>query len=145
MSKKTAKEALQQMYDDGVRQIDVYFAEDIQDGDTLWSVDVMCDPVNDICNTNWTWVVESINLFKECVEEEGYFVADDYEIITCNPFSERVVCGAINHWLVCNDLSINVQMIDVDDAVGSGYIRSLRDIDYESLIEDAIPWEDTKQ
>ena len=53
----TITEALQLMYDTGVRQIDIYYAELISDGETGWSVDVMCDPINDICESSWTWTI----------------------------------------------------------------------------------------
>lgn len=135
----TIVEAVQDMYDAGIRSIDIYYAELISDGETEWSVDVMCDPINDICESSWTWTVESGELFMEVIKEDGYFIPEDWIIVTGYPFSEDVVHDAISDWLVANELVMQVRVIDIDDATGSGYVRALRDMDLEHEIEDATP------
>lgn len=135
----TIKEALQLMYDAGIRQIDIYYAELVSDGETCFSVDVMCDPINDVCECSWTWTVESAELFIEVIEEDGYFIPEDWIIVTRYPFSEDVIHDAISDWLVVNELVMQVRVIDIDDAAGSGYVRKLRDMDLEYEIKHSTP------
>lgn len=135
----TIVEAVQFMYDEGIRSIDIYYAELISDGETEWAVDVMCDPINDICRSSWTWTVESIEEFIKILEEDGYFISDVWEIVTRYPFSENVVHDAISEWLLVNGFVMQVRVIDVDDATGSGYVRELRELDLEEEIANAAP------
>lgn len=135
----TIKEALQAMYDVGIQQIDVYYAEMIEDGETGWQVDVMCDPINDMCESSWTWRVTSVEELTKVIEEDEFFISEDWVVITNRPFSENTVRESIRKWLLANGFGMGVQMIDIDDAAGSGYVRELRDIRMEHEIANSVP------
>jgi len=135
----TIKEALQLMYDAGVRQIDIYFAELVNDGETNFSVDVMCDPINDMCESSWVWTVMSTKVFIRIIEEDKFFVPASWEIITDCPFSEDVVGEAVYEWVLANKLDVCVRVVDMDDAVGSGYIKRLREMNLEKEILNSTP------
>jgi hypothetical protein len=135
----TIQEALQAMYDVGTRQIDVYYTGMIEDDETDWQVDVMCDPINDMCESSWTWTVTSVEEFIKVIEEDEFFISEDWVVITNRPFSENTVRESIREWLLANGFDMGVQMIDVDDATGSGYVRELRNIDMEKQEQNAVP------
>ena len=131
----TLIEALQTLQDNGVRTIDVYFAEIINDGDTTWSVDVMCDAVNDMAKLPWTWTIYSLDEVKQILGEDRVFVCDNWDIIVDVPFSDQVVCPAIDEWLLVNDIKLKTRLIDINDAVGSGYIKEMREMCLDELRE----------
>ena len=133
----TILEALQLMYDAGVRQIDVYYAELISDGETNFSIDVMCDPINDMCESSWTWSVSSFEFIESELEDNDYFVGADWEILTNGTFSDKVVSGAIDEWLLSNSVDMTTRVIDIDDAQGSGYVRELQNMDLEYELDNA--------
>ena len=135
-------EALQSLEDKGVRILDIYFAELIHDGELVWSADVMNDDVNNLCESSWSWTVYSLAEFINILDEDHYFVCADWEIITDNMFSDEVICVAIDEWLLSNNIAMTTRMIDVDDAVGSGYIKSLREMDLENELANATPLEE---
>ena len=135
----TIVEAVRSLQNAGVDTLQIYFAELVDDGETDFSIDVMCDPINDMCESSWTWTVESIESFIKILEEDEYFISDVWEIVTIHPFSEDVVHDAISEWLLVNGLSIQVRVIDIDDAAGSEYVRELRKMDFEEEISNATP------
>ena len=124
----TLIEALQTLQDNGVRTIDVYFAEIVNDGDTTWSVDVMCDVVNEMAKLPWTWTIYSSDEVKQILEEDRVFVCDNWDIIVDVPFSDQVVCPAIDEWLRVNNINLKTRLIDINDAAGSGYIKEMREM-----------------
>lgn len=126
---KCVIDELIQMEIKGVEVLKIYYAEDIEEGSESWSVDVMQDELNNLCDMGWTWTVthknEFIDNFNDC--NELTYICSDWEIIVDKPFSEEVVCKAINIWLDSNDINIKVEMIDIKDAEGSGYIKTLQE------------------
>ena len=131
----TLIEALQILQDNGTHTIDVYFAEIINDGDTAWSVDVMCDAVNEMAKLPWTWTIYSLDEVKQILGEDRVFVCDNWDIIVDVPFSDQVVCPAIDEWLLVNDIKLKTRLIDINDAVGSGYIKEMREMCLDELRE----------
>jgi len=123
----TLIEALQILQDNGTHTIDVYFAEIINDGDTAWSMDVMCDPVNDMAKLPWTWTIYSLEEVKQIIGEDRAFVCDNWDIIVDVPFSEQVICSAIDEWLLVNNIKMKTRLVDINDAAGSGYIKDVRE------------------
>ena len=121
----TLTEALQILQSHGVRIIDVYFAEIVNDSDTTWSVDVICDAVNEMAKLPWTWTIYSLDEVKQVLGEDRVFVCDNWDIIVDVPFSDQVVCPAIDEWLLVNDIKLKTRLIDINDAVGSGYIKEI--------------------
>jgi len=130
------------MQDSGVRTIDVYHAEMINDGELAWSVDAMCDEVNVLAESSWTWTIYSLAEVGKILEEDSIFVSDDWEIITNKPFSDNAICAAIGEWLLVHEISMQVRMIDADDAVGSGYVKRLREIDLDYDVSNAVSLEE---
>ena len=123
----TLIEALQTLQDNGIHTIDMYFAEIINDGDTAWSVDVMCDAVNEMAKLPWTWTIYSLDEVKQVLGEDRVFVCDSWDIIVDVPFFEQVVCSAIDEWLLVNNIKMKTRLVDINDAAGSGYIKDVRE------------------
>jgi hypothetical protein len=135
----TIIEALDILRNDGVDSLDIYFAELIEDGATEWSVDVLCDPINDLAMCSWTWTISSLSEVKKMLEDDDYFVCADWEIITNRQFSNDVVSAAIEEWLISNAFDMTTRVIDIDDATGSGYVRELRNMDLKWEIDNSTP------
>lgn len=126
---ENAIKELEEMEELGIETLVIYYAEDIKEGSEKWSVDVMQDDLNNLCETGWTWTVMSFSEFK-CILNDGTELAyncSDWEIIVNKPFYDNVICDAINQWLDTNDINIKVEMIDVKDAKGSGYVKDLKE------------------
>lgn len=135
----TILEALGELQEDGVDVLDIYFAELLDDGATMWSADVLCDPINDLTMHSWTWTIRSLAEVEKIFEDDDYFVCEDWEIITNKPFSNKIVSDAINEWLTSNTVDMTTRVINIDDAVGSGYVRELRNMDLEWEINNSTP------
>ena len=125
---KAIKE-LAEMEEYGVETLKIYYAEIIQEDSNEWSVDVMQDELNNLCDMGWTWTVTSLKEFIKEVNDysELVYTCSSWEIIVDKPFSDDVIRKAINMWLDCNDINIKVEMIDVKDVEGSGYIKKLKE------------------
>ena len=54
------------------------------------------------------------------------YLCSNWEIIVDKPFSDDVICKAINIWLNSNHINIKVEMIDIKDTEGSGYVKDLK-------------------
>jgi len=132
-------ESLQLLQDKGVKILDIYYAELIVEGESVWSVDVMSDEVNNLSDSSWTFTIYSLLEFENILKEDHYYVCDSWEIITDRPFSTDVVCAAVDEWLLSNNITMTTRMIELDDAVGSGYVKSLREMDLEREITNATP------
>ena len=119
---------LEKMEELGIETLGIYYAEDIKEGSEKWSVDVMQDDLNNLCEMGWTWTVTSLNEFIDEVRDYDklIYLCSNWEIIPDKPFSDEVVCEAINKWLESNDINIKVEMIDVKNAEGSGYVEDLK-------------------
>jgi hypothetical protein len=125
---KAIKE-LKKMEKNGVETLKIYYAEDIHEGSEKWSVDVMQDDLNNSCKMGWTWTVTSLKEFIDEVNDYDKltYVCNDWEIIVNKPFSDEIICEAINTWLDSNDINIKVEMIDIKDTEGSGYVKKLKE------------------
>lgn len=140
-------EALKAMGRAGITTLEIYYAEIIKDP-KIWSVDVMNNTLNDVCEMAWTWTVmsaEEDRAYREEFEDDSPL--DDYEIVVHDEdFSDATVCRAIESWLVVNDLDhlgFNVKMIKFEDAVPySGYVKDLMERDIEEELKNAVPLED---
>lgn len=120
------KEVLDELWREGQKTLDIYFAEDISPGDENWFVDVMQDEINELCNYNWTWTVISRKEFEQENEENEENEEEiDWEIIVDKPFSDIVVKEAIENWLKERGYKFNVNLIPFEEAKGSGYIKKL--------------------
>ena len=139
---------LRKMGEDNI-PVMIYYAEDMSKiQDNMWSVDVMCDHVNNACgNMAWTWTVIS-EAEDEAYREEfnDHAPPAEYEIIVDEAFSDDVVCKAIQCWLSSNGLDrydFDIVMIDFKDAAPySGYVRNLMERDLDEELSDAVPLDD---
>ena len=135
---------LQKMEQEGDKTLHIYYAEDMSNPTEMWSVDVMCDRINNACKMSWAWTVIS------AAEEEAYrkefnddSPAEDYEIIVYGEnFSDSVICGAIQTWLLHFgfDNKFDVVMIKLEDAAPySGYVKDLMERDLDEELKNAVP------
>lgn len=139
---------LQKMAREGVKTIEIYYAEDMTNSTHEWSVDVMNDRLNNACGPMaWTWTIMSAEEDKTYRKEfEDDSPLEDYEIVVHDQeFSDEVVCHAIQTWLIVNDLDhlgFNAKIIKFEDAAPySGYVKSLMECDIEEELKNAVPLE----
>ena len=120
---------LEEMEELGIETLKIYYAEDIKEGSEKWSVDVMQDDLNNLCEMGWTWTVTSLKEFIDEVRDYDKltYVGSDWEIVVDKPFSDDFICEAINIWLDSNDINIRVEMVDIKHADGSGYVKHLKE------------------
>ena len=123
--------------------LEIYYAEEMTDGEIEWSVDVLNNIVDDNCKTSWFLTIMSK------AEDDAYrkeFSDDspieEYEVVIDAPFSDAVVCRGVETWLKDNNINLKVIMIDYKDAAPySGYIKELMEIDLDDEINHAVPLE----
>jgi hypothetical protein len=126
------REVLADLWKNGFVTLDIYYAEEIGQGEESWFVDVFQDELNDSCNLNWTWtVITRRELEKEGEKEDEL---PEWEIVVDDPFSDAVVCKAVEKWLRDRNYEFGVRMIPFDQAKGSGLIKKLRERKNEKRI-----------
>ena len=120
---------LENMERKGIKTIDIYYIEDIEEGSENWSVDVMNDELNNLCSMNWTWTVRHKNEFIDLLNDgvELPYVCDNFEVIVNKSFSNGTVCDAIDAWLKNNGINIKTKMVGIENVEGSGYFKTLKD------------------
>ena len=91
------KKVLDELWQEGYGILDIYYPEEMTDGEEVWSVDVYQDEINERCQLNWTWTVIS----KKQLEMEGEKEDElqEWNIVVEEPFSDEVVSKAIGRWL----------------------------------------------
>jgi len=139
MTYKKMRNVLDELQDEGQEILDIYYAEQMSSGEEAWSVDVYQDEVNERCQLNWTWTVISKKQLEMDKEKEDYL--PEWMIVVEEPFSDEVVCRAIEKWLKDRGYEFKVRMISFDQAKGSGLIKELKKIDIEKEKREAIPAE----
>lgn len=134
---KSMRRALAVLREDGHEILDIYYPEEMRQGEESWSVDVYQDEVNERCGLNWTWTVIS----KKELEAEGEKEDElpEWEVVVEAPFSDEVVCKAIEKWLRGRGYEFGVRMIELEQARGSGLVKELREREVES--EEAVSME----
>jgi len=130
---------LDELWQEDHEILDIYYPEEISLGEEEWSVDVYQDEVNDLCRLNWTWTVVSKRQLEIDGEKEDGL--PDWVIVVEGPFSDEVVCNAIERWLRDKGYKFGVRMISLEQARGSGLVKELRQMDIESEKRDAVPLE----
>ena len=107
-------EGLKQMWNSGVRMLDVYWLEENEEGHEYWWCDVINDDLCDLCKTSWIWTVmsrvgyeneERHDLTME--EEDDWFIIVDEE-----KFSDDLVGDQIKRWLQDRGFKFEVEVID---------------------------------
>ncbi|MGB7531992.1 MAG: hypothetical protein WA977_03305, partial [Halobacteriota archaeon] len=114
-------------------------AEEMSQGEESWSVDVYQDELNERCGLNWTWTVIS----KKELEQDGEKEEElpEWEVVVEEPFSEEVVCKAIEKWLRNWRYEFGVRMVELEHARGSGLIKELKEREVESEKEEGVSME----
>lgn len=108
-----------------VDTLKIYYLEDMTNPTDEWTVDVMQDDLNDACKLNWTWEVLNIDYLKFMLKEDPILCCSDYEIIVDAPFSDEIVCESVRNWLRNKGFDFEVEMIEPEDARGSGIYKDL--------------------
>jgi hypothetical protein len=130
------RRALAELWKEGHEILDIYYPEDMSQGEESWSVDVYQDELNERCGLNWTWTVIS----KKELEAEGEKEKElpEWEEVVEEPFSDEVVCKAIEKWLRGRGYEFGVRMISLEQARGSGLVKELREREAESEEYEAV-------
>ncbi|MGB2727728.1 MAG: hypothetical protein WBC40_02435 [Halobacteriota archaeon] len=79
---------------------------------------------------NWTWTV--INRKELEMDGEKEEELPEWEVVVEEPFSEEVVCKAIEKWLRGRGYEFGVRMVELEQARGSGLIKQLKETEVES-------------
>ena len=140
---KEMVKTLGNLRDEGYEVLDIYYPEDIRQGEELWSVDVYQDEINGRCRLNWTWTVTSKKQLEADDEREDR--QPEWAIVIGAPFSEEAVKGAIEKWLKEREYNFTVRLITLDQAKGSGLLKGLRNRVKEIGRDDTIPFEDVEK
>ncbi len=143
MTYKKMRKVLDELPGEGCEILDIYYAEEIDSEDDEWSVDVYQDKINERCHLNWTWTVMSRKQLAVDREEESDL--PEWVIVVEEPFSDAVVCKAIERWLLGRGYDFGVKMVPLEEAGGSGLIRKLREMDIESELERGVSIEDMEK
>ncbi|MEA1906611.1 MAG: hypothetical protein U9N12_06625 [Euryarchaeota archaeon] len=143
MTYKKMRRVLDELREEGYEILDIYYAEEINPGDDEWSVDVYQDEINERCHLNWTWTVVSRKQLAVDSEEESDL--PEWVIVAEEPFSDAVVCKAIERWLLGMGYDFGVRMVPLEEAGGSGLIKKLGEMDIESEMEGAVSIEDLER
>ena len=136
---KQMRKALGELWEEGRETLDIYYPEDMHLGEDSWSVDVYQDEVNERCHLNWTWTVIS----KKELESEGEKEEElpEWKVVVEEPFSDEVVCKAIEKWLRGRGYEFKLRMISPEQARGSGLIKRLRERGEELESGEAVSME----
>jgi len=136
---KKMRRALAELWEEGHEILDIYYPEDMSQGEESWSVDVYQDELNERCRLNWTWTVIS----KKELEAEGEKEEEqpEWEEVVDEPFSDEVVRSAIEKWLRGRGYEFGVRMISLEQAKGSGLVKELRESGEEIESEETVSME----
>ena len=119
------REGLDELREEGKEILDIYYAEEMSPGEEEWSVDVYQDELNERCRLNWTWTVMNKKQLERDSEKEDEL--PEWMVVVEEPFSDEVVCKAVEKWLGGRGYEFGVRMIELEQARGSGLIKELRD------------------
>jgi hypothetical protein len=119
------REGLDELREEGHEILDIYYAEEMSPGEEEWSVDVYQDELNERCRLNWTWTVMNKKQLERDSEKEDEL--PEWMVVVEEPFSDEVVCRAVEKWLSGRGYEFGVRMIELEHARGSGLIKELRD------------------
>lgn len=119
---------IRSMIDDGKKSLDIYWLEEVKDGEKLYWLDICEDHLGDICEMHWIWDLISKEEVDNDEDPESEYGSLESDIIVDDPFSEAVVKVAIEGWLKDRDLGdIGVNIISPDGTVASNNILRIID------------------
>lgn len=134
LSYRELRNALEEFEERGKTTLDIYWLEDIEEGEENWSADVLQDELNKRCDTNWTWTV-----LDESKAEAGEKEKDRlpyWNIVTEEEYSEQAVEKAVREWLERKGFEFDVRVIPPDEAEGTGLLEKidgLKEKDLDSM------------
>ena len=100
--------ALNKLREESREILDIYYPEEVSLGEEEWSVDAYQNEINERCHLNWTWTVLSKKQLEIDNEKEDNF--PDWVIVADEPFSDEVVCKALEKWLQDRGYEFRVKM-----------------------------------
>ena len=133
------REGLDELREEGKEILDIYYAEEMSPGEEEWSVDIYQDELNERCHLNWTWTVMNKKELERDSEKEDEL--PEWMVVVEEPFSDEVVCKAVEKWLRGRGYEFGVRMIELEQARGSGLIKELRDRREELEKGETMPME----
>lgn len=140
LTHKKMLRALDSIKEEGFETLEVYYPEQMEEGEVKWSVDVYQDEINERAHLNWTWTViskEDLEQDKEKEDEQSEWV-----LVVDSKFSEDVVTQTVSKWLHDRGYDFKVKMIPMDEATGSGLLKELRTRKKIAEKEELIPAEE---
>ena len=106
-------EGLKQMWNSGVRRLDVYWLEENEEGHEYWWCDVINDDLNDLCKTSWIWTVMSrVEYEKDEEPGDSTSFADWLIIVDEEKFSDGLISDHIKRWSRDRGFEFEVKVID---------------------------------
>ena len=135
MTYKKMKRALAELWEEGYETLDIYYPEEMSLGEESWSVDVYQDELNE----RWPELDLAV-ISKPQLEIEGEKEDElpEWEIVVDEPFSDEVVCSAIEKWLRGRGYEFEVRMRSLEQARGSGLVKKLRERKAEAASSEAV-------
>ena len=139
-------EALTQLRNKGIKELDIYWLEENKEGDEYWWCDVVNDSIVEMSKLDgWIWTVMSrVEYENEEVndptrEEEDWFIIVDEE-----KFSDDLVCDHIKQWLGDRGFDFKVNVIDPDGTIESNRILAMAE-EAKEKGETCLNWTDDRQ
>ncbi len=123
MTYQKMKVTLNELWQEGQEILDIYYPEEMDAGEEVWSVDVYQDEINERCQLNWTWTVISRKQLEINSEKEDEL--PELNIVVEELFSDEVVSNAVERWLRRRGYEFRIRMIPMDQARGSGMVKKL--------------------
>ena len=103
---------LGKLRDDDKKTLDIYWLEEIEEGDPYWWVDVINDDLCDLCKMNWIWTIMSRAEYENELREEDEEDVDWFIIIDEGGFSDGLMHDAVRQWLRDRGFEFDVRVID---------------------------------
>ena len=142
MDETSIPDGIQQLIDDGVKSLEIYWLEDVPPEEEVWWLDVHEDLIYEVCNTSWVWDILSQQQVDCDDSLDEYYGSLPTDIIVDLPFSENVVRDAVVGWLKERDLNIEVKVVSPDGRVAMERILAGIDEMENAIPLDEIDWED---
>lgn len=124
-------DVLEEFEERGKTKLNIYWLEDITEGEENWSVDVLQDELNKRCKTNWAWTVMDASQAEAGGTEKDRLPF--WNIVTKEEYSEQAVKKAVEEWLEGNGFEFDVRVIPPEEAEGSGLLKKIEELKEKDL------------
>ena len=109
---------LRELWDSGVRVLDIYWLQDNQLGDERWWCDVINDAMCEATDALWLWTVTNMEACLGADDECDHGVVFDDVLVEGTTYSDEVVKNAIVGWLHERNLMFDVRVINSSGTIG---------------------------